>query len=139
MFLVTMEYIVFYDSKCGVCSKFVQWIIKRDKNHQFKFSSLYGEFASKMLSNIYPNYLTLNSVIVLKNHTIYIKFEAIIEILVALYPFLSKFKYILTFKLFVLFGNFFYVLFANSKLRKQIQKEECLLIRDLKYEDKFIV
>lgn len=134
-----MQHIVFYDSECGVCSRLVQWILKKDKNDQFKFSSLYGEYACKMLSNIHPNYLTLNSVIVFKNNRTFIKFEAIMEILITLYPFLNRFKKILKFKLFILVSNFFYDRFTNSKLRKRILKEQCLLIKGSKYEDKFIV
>lgn len=133
--------IVFFDSNCGVCNTLITWILKKDKKNQFKFSSLYGEFANITLSSIEPNYLSLNSVIVINSHTkkkMYIKFEAILEILTTLYPILKIFKRILLLKPFLLVGNTLYDLFANSKLRKQILKKNCILSNHFIYENKFI-
>ncbi len=133
-----MHNIVFFDSSCGVCCSFIQWIIKNDKNFQFKFSSLYGNYASYTLPNFYQDYLSLNSVILIKNQQCFIKFEAIIEILVGLYPTLNQLKKVLTFKFIILVGNFFYDLFARSRLRKFLMKKQCMIMKDLKYEERFI-
>lgn len=38
--------IVFYDSKCGLCDGFIQWISKNDTHSLFKFAPLKGKTAS---------------------------------------------------------------------------------------------
>jgi predicted DCC family thiol-disulfide oxidoreductase YuxK len=42
-------FIVLYDGVCNLCSTSVQFILKRDKKHQFVFGSLQGETGEKYL------------------------------------------------------------------------------------------
>jgi len=41
--------IILYDGVCGLCSRLVQFILKRDKRDYFRFASLQSEFASSLL------------------------------------------------------------------------------------------
>jgi predicted DCC family thiol-disulfide oxidoreductase YuxK len=42
--------IVLYDGVCGLCNRLVKFILKRDKRDRFRFASLQGDFASKLLT-----------------------------------------------------------------------------------------
>ena len=42
-------YIVLFDGVCNLCNSTVQFIIKRDTNNQFKFSSLQSEYGQNFL------------------------------------------------------------------------------------------
>ena len=41
--------VVLYDGVCGLCNRLVQFILKRDVNHRFRFASLQSEFAATLL------------------------------------------------------------------------------------------
>jgi predicted DCC family thiol-disulfide oxidoreductase YuxK len=43
------EIIVFFDGVCNLCDFFVSWLISRDKTHQFRYASLQGETAKRVL------------------------------------------------------------------------------------------
>lgn len=42
--------IIFYDGYCTLCSRTVQFILKRDKHERFLFASLQGKYAQEALS-----------------------------------------------------------------------------------------
>lgn len=35
--------VIFYDGECGVCHRFVQFVLARDKQHRFQFAPLQGK------------------------------------------------------------------------------------------------
>lgn len=41
--------IVFYDGLCGLCNRFVQFVLKRDRKNAFRFAPLQGETARAKL------------------------------------------------------------------------------------------
>lgn len=41
--------IILYDGVCGLCNRFVQFLLKRDPHGRFRFASLQSEFAARML------------------------------------------------------------------------------------------
>ena len=43
------KYYVFYDGDCGFCNYWVQWILKKDKKDQFRFSALQSGFGQQFL------------------------------------------------------------------------------------------
>ena len=38
--------IVFYDGDCGLCDRFVRWMLRRDRGHHYRFAPLQGETAA---------------------------------------------------------------------------------------------
>lgn len=56
--------VIFYDGYCGLCSWSVDFILKWDKKHKFKFSPLSGIYAGKTLP---PQYVHDPSTIILFN------------------------------------------------------------------------
>jgi predicted DCC family thiol-disulfide oxidoreductase YuxK len=41
--------ILLYDGVCGLCSRLVQFVLKRDSSRHFRFASLQSDFASRIL------------------------------------------------------------------------------------------
>ncbi len=41
--------IVFYDGDCGLCDRFVRWMLRRDRRHRYRFAPLQGETARRMI------------------------------------------------------------------------------------------
>jgi predicted DCC family thiol-disulfide oxidoreductase YuxK len=41
--------IILYDGVCGLCNRFVNFVIKHDRHDQFRFASLQGRFATGLL------------------------------------------------------------------------------------------
>lgn len=68
--------VIFYDGKCGLCSRSVRFIMKRDKKLLFKFSAFNSEFSkSKIGNNQTEDYLIL-----FKNGKIYHRSTAVLKI-----------------------------------------------------------
>lgn len=40
---------VLYDGLCGLCDRYVQFLLRRDKHHRFRFAPLQGAFAAGVL------------------------------------------------------------------------------------------
>jgi predicted DCC family thiol-disulfide oxidoreductase YuxK len=41
--------IVFYDGDCGLCDRFVRWMLRRDRRHRYRFAPLQGDTARRMI------------------------------------------------------------------------------------------
>src|SRR6202162_5138379 len=60
--------IVLYDGLCGFCNRLVRFIIRRDSNAIFRFASLQGAFASRILASHHLNPGDLDTVYVVVAH-----------------------------------------------------------------------
>jgi predicted DCC family thiol-disulfide oxidoreductase YuxK len=65
--------VVLFDGVCNLCSKSVQFIIKRDKAKLFRFASLQSGFGQKILQQHGMSDINFNSFILLQNGTLYTK------------------------------------------------------------------
>lgn len=70
--------ILFFDSECLLCSKSVQWLIKRDPKGLITFAPLQGETARQHLTSAYIS--GLNTVVLKKETEIYIRSKAILHL-----------------------------------------------------------
>ena len=115
--------VVFFDGLCGLCSEFVDFVIKIDKRSLFKFSPLQSDFALKHL----PPALTkdLATVVIIIDGKTYIKALAVLNLFnkvggpwkaFAIFRFLPQ---------FIL--NFAYDLIAHNRYRLMSKKETCRL------------
>ncbi|MCO6565536.1 MAG: thiol-disulfide oxidoreductase DCC family protein [Apibacter sp.] len=74
-------YIVLFDGICNLCNSTVQFIIKRDKNNVFKFSSLQSEFGQNFLKERNLSFTDFNSIILYEpGVAYYTKSTAILKI-----------------------------------------------------------
>jgi predicted DCC family thiol-disulfide oxidoreductase YuxK len=60
--------ILLYDGLCGLCNRFVQFILRRDRDAVFRFASLQSTFAAPMLARHGANPGALDTVYVVLNH-----------------------------------------------------------------------
>ena len=60
--------ILLYDGVCGLCNRFVQFILRRDRNASFRFASLQSALAIRILAQHNLNPSALETVYVVVNH-----------------------------------------------------------------------
>jgi len=60
--------ILLYDGVCGLCNRLVQFILRRDRNAIFQFTSLQSPFAARILARHGLNPADLDTVHVVVNH-----------------------------------------------------------------------
>lgn len=73
--------VIFYDSGCGLCGRSVEFLKKIDKKNNFTFVPLNSPMASDFLRSSASALLNIDSVIYLNKNRIYLKSDAVIEIL----------------------------------------------------------
>jgi predicted DCC family thiol-disulfide oxidoreductase YuxK len=74
--------VIFFDGYCGLCNGFVDFMIKIDKEGQFKFSPLQSEYAKSTLNP--SDILDLKSVVVLIDGKSYRKAEGVFKALTSI-------------------------------------------------------
>jgi predicted DCC family thiol-disulfide oxidoreductase YuxK len=62
------KHIIFYDGVCGLCNKFIQFVIDNDKHGVFFFAALQSDFASRTLSRRGADALNLDTVYILSDY-----------------------------------------------------------------------
>lgn len=60
--------IILYDGVCGLCNRFVQFVLRRDKKAVFRFASLQSRFAREVLARHGANADNLDTVCVIGNY-----------------------------------------------------------------------
>lgn len=71
------KHIIFFDGDCLVCNRFVQILLKIDRNNRFLFSALQSDFAKNSLPAIPKN---IDSIVYMSPNGSFIKSEAILNI-----------------------------------------------------------
>ena len=59
--------ILLYDGVCGLCNRFVQFILRRDRDAVFRFAALQSAFAATILARHGANPSALDTVYVVVN------------------------------------------------------------------------
>ena len=70
--------LIIYDGVCNLCDSFVLFVIDRDKNNKFMFTSLHDNYAKKLLEKTNKNYG--DGILLYSNGIIYNKSTAVIKI-----------------------------------------------------------
>jgi predicted DCC family thiol-disulfide oxidoreductase YuxK len=70
--------IVFFDGWCGLCDKFVDFVLREDKYNIFLFSPLQGQTADAIIGNIATK--ELESIFLYDNKNLYSKSDAVLRI-----------------------------------------------------------
>ena len=68
--------IILYDGVCVLCNKWVNFIIKNDKNEVFKFSPLQSKTSKKILKSFKIPNENIDTIYILKDGEIFTKFKA---------------------------------------------------------------
>jgi len=72
--------IILFDGVCNLCNYSVNFIIKHDKNNKFLFASLQSDAAKEILLQYNLNKNKLNTIILVKDETIYDRSKAVLLI-----------------------------------------------------------
>ena len=111
--------ILFFDGQCGLCSRFITFVFKRDIQKNFLYAMLQGETAKQHLKK--EDIEGLKSIIVLTDGVILREAHALRFIIKKLYPFSSFVLYLIP----VVFLNIFYRWVAKKRY-KFFKKTEML-------------
>ena len=76
-----IERIVFYDGVCGLCDRFVELLVKFDKNKKLKFSSLQGKSGRILLNKLNLDLEEFDTVLFKVNDQVYTKSTAVFKII----------------------------------------------------------
>ena len=72
--------ILLFDGVCNLCNATVQFVLKRDKNHHFKFASLQSKFGQEFLKKHNLNTANFNTFILIEDNSYSIKSAAILKV-----------------------------------------------------------
>ncbi|WP_462251084.1 thiol-disulfide oxidoreductase DCC family protein [Ekhidna sp.] len=117
--------IIFFDGVCNLCNSSVQFVIKRDKNEKFDFSSLQSDFAKKSLANEDVKADDLQSIVLKDGNKILNKSSAALTIaknLNGLWPALYLFMIIPKF-----IRDWVYDLIAANRYKWFGKLDECMI------------
>lgn len=73
--------ILFFDGVCSLCNRSVDWVIRRDRQRVFRFASLRGETAKRLVPDAAKD---LNSFVIWQNGVAWKRSDAVIRVLIGL-------------------------------------------------------
>lgn len=76
--------IVVFDGLCNFCNGWVSFVIKRDSRMRFRFASAQSERGAKLLDQISPRPVSLESIVLIDGSRHFEKSDAVLRILGAL-------------------------------------------------------
>lgn len=125
--------IILFDGICNLCNAAVKFIIKRDRNNHFLFSSLQSKEGVSLLEKY--SLSTTDSIVLIKDKKVYLQSEAILEIAKEV----NAFWYLLAiFKILPLkFRDYLYIKISENRYKLFGKRNSCL-VADLKYKEKFL-
>ena len=122
--LTTIEHpIIFFDSVCNLCTGSVQFIIKHDPTHHFRFASLQSEIGQQVLQQYNLPIAEFGSFILLEKGKVYTKSSAALRVtkkLNSLWPGLYVFIIVPSF-----IRNTVYNLVAKNRFKWFGKKDTC--------------
>ena len=116
---------IFFDGVCNLCTGSVQFIIKHDPKHYFRFASLQSELGQQVLQQFNLRSEEFGSFILLEEGKIYTKSTAALRVtkkLDGLWPVLFSFMIVPPF-----IRNWVYSFIAKNRYRWFGKKESCWL------------
>lgn len=116
--------IILFDGECNFCDKSVQFIIKRDPEAIFSFTSQQGEAGQQMIKKHHaPS--SIDSIILIENDTYYLKSSAALRICRHLQ---GAWKLLFIFILVPYpIRDFFYNILAKNRYKWFGKKDQCTL------------
>jgi predicted DCC family thiol-disulfide oxidoreductase YuxK len=121
----TDQSIIFFDGVCNLCEGFVQWVIKRDPDGYFHFSSLQSDFARSFFESRGSDLNDLNSVILYNKGRFYKNSDVSLEVFKQL-----KFPWSLLYPFKVIpriIRDSIYQWIAKNRYRWFGKKEQCMI------------
>lgn len=115
--------VILFDGVCNLCSSSVQFVVKHDTNNIFLFASLQSEFGKQVQEQFKISSGELETILLLKNKTIYKSSTAVLLVSKELNG-VWKFFYALI-MLPEAFRNYIYAFVARNRYKWFGKKERC--------------
>ncbi|MEE2750736.1 MAG: DCC1-like thiol-disulfide oxidoreductase family protein [Myxococcota bacterium] len=75
--------LLLYDGECGLCDRFVQWVLEQDEAGLFHFAPLQGETATRLRENLeIPD--GLDTAVLVESGVVHLRSGAVLRVLGAL-------------------------------------------------------
>jgi predicted DCC family thiol-disulfide oxidoreductase YuxK len=119
------HHLILFDGVCNLCNGAVSFVIRRDKNHKFKFAPLQSKVGRQYLERLPGMAGDLYSMILVKNNKVFDRSDAVLEIardLSGFWPALYLFKVLPRF-----IRNAGYGFIARNRYRFFGRKNECMV------------
>lgn len=117
--------VILFDGVCNLCSGSVQFIIRHDPEHQFRFASLQSDFGQRILAEHHLSQKEFGSFLLLEHDQVFTKSDAALRVTKKLngaWPVLSVLKFVPT-----IVRNGLYDLVARNRYKWFGKKEACWL------------
>ena len=119
-----MDKIILFDGECNFCDKSVQFIMARDKNARFSFTSLQSEIGKQLLVQ-YDAPEDLDSFVLIENGRFYTQSSAALRVCKSLD---GAWKFLVAFLIVPKpVRNFFYTILAKNRYKWFGKKDQCML------------
>lgn len=119
------RYLIIFDGVCVFCNGVVNFIIKRDSACVFTFSPMQSEVAQSLIKQHHASKEILNTLMLIKNGTCYLRTDAILEIakdLSGMWYLFNVFKIIPR-----PIRDFLYTLFARNRYKLFGKRNSCMV------------
>ena len=119
--------IILFDGLCNLCSGFVQFVYRRDKEGNFRFACLQNEISKEILNRFDLGLAGMKTIVLIESERLYLKSNAFLRIIRFLrFPWpLLTIGYILPRS----FRDKLYDFVANNRYRWFGKKKRCMLPR----------
>ncbi|PJA98727.1 MAG: thiol-disulfide oxidoreductase [Ignavibacteriales bacterium CG_4_9_14_3_um_filter_30_11] len=117
--------LIFFDGVCNLCNSSVNFIIKRDKNEKFKFVSFQSSKAAELLNKYNYTDNKLDTLVLLKNNTIFAKSTAALLISKELNSFWKIFYIFIIIPKFI--RDFVYLYISKNRYKWFGKKDFCMI------------
>jgi predicted DCC family thiol-disulfide oxidoreductase YuxK len=117
--------VILFDGVCNLCSSSVQYVIKHDPAHIFRFASLQSPFAAKILSLYNTPSNTYDSFILFANNKIYTRSTAALLVVRKLKGFIKLLYAFVIVPRFI--RDAIYKMIAKNRYKWFGKKTECWL------------
>lgn len=116
------QLVILFDGVCNLCNGFVNFLIDRDPENQFKFASLQSEFGEKILVKTQMQTDEYQSVLVLEGGEVFTKSSAVFKVIERL----PKWRWLRFLKIFpTCFLDTIYGLIAQNRYRIFGKRDSC--------------
>jgi predicted DCC family thiol-disulfide oxidoreductase YuxK len=117
--------IILFDGVCNLCNSSINFVIKRDKSDEFRFTALQEEPGISLLKRHHINTKDTDSIVLIENETVYVKSSAALRVsrkLSGAWPLMYVFVIVPTF-----IRNGVYDYIAKNRYKWYGKQDSCMI------------
>jgi len=117
--------ILLFDGVCNICNGFVQFVIKRDPESQFRFAALQSDTGKEILQHFNLSTEDLSTAILIENKKIYTQSSVGLRMIKKMDVWFSFLSFLII--LPKSFRDFIYRILARNRYKWFGQKDNCMI------------